>query len=195
MNVSELTNFRRGESETLAWLYRTHVAAVERVVRRALARAGQLSAANTSDLVQEVFLRAFSPGARQSYDGQREFAPFLLTIANNVAIDWRRRRSRENCVTVVEPEVLGLVPSRGLSDFATFDQSLLAIASNYVRRLSPDLKAVHHSRFVLDTPQRKAAQVLGISRQNLRTLERRLMKGLRDEIGRAESEVEHADRT
>jgi hypothetical protein len=40
---------------------------------------------------------------------------------------------------------------------------------------------------VLGEPQRRAADALGISRQRLRTLERRLLDGLKYELQRAEA--------
>jgi len=45
------------------------------------------------DVVQEVFRRALSPGARASYDGLRPFRAYLTTIAKNTVInDYHARR-------------------------------------------------------------------------------------------------------
>src|SRR5262245_52604842 len=95
MDRALLEPFRRGERDALERVYRAHVDVVESFVASRLARARRFSGANLADLVQDVFLRAFSPNARMSYDGEREYAPFLLTIAKNVLTDWLRRSSRE----------------------------------------------------------------------------------------------------
>ena len=48
-----------------------------------------------ADLVQEVFMRAFSREGRQAYDGLRDYGPYLFAIARNVLVDWARVRGRE----------------------------------------------------------------------------------------------------
>src|SRR4051794_33518728 len=68
MDADLLRAFRGGNREALERVYRLCVSDVELRVRRALRSLGLLSAANLADLVQEVFLRAFSTSARLSYD-------------------------------------------------------------------------------------------------------------------------------
>jgi RNA polymerase sigma-70 factor (ECF subfamily) len=59
---------------------------------------------------------------------------------------------------------------------------VVAVVSAYLASLPEELRRVHHQRFVLATPQRQAAEALGISRQSLRTLEKKLMAGLRERL-------------
>ena len=185
MDRELLESFRRGDREALERVYRSQVAGVESFVAARLARARRFSAANLADLVQDVFLRAFSPSARTSYDGERDYAPFLITIARNVLIDWLRRSARE---LVDEHEVEALVdaPAPTPSEEALFEPELVNAARSYVESLSPELRGVHEQRFVKAEPQRSAAEALGVSRQNLRTLERKLLDGLRRALRSAE---------
>jgi hypothetical protein len=57
--------------------------------------------------------------------------------------------------------------------------------SSYLKDLPPELVAVHERRFVAAESQERAAEALGISRQSLRTLEKKLVDGLRRQIRRA----------
>jgi RNA polymerase sigma factor (sigma-70 family) len=183
MEPSLLESFRRGERAALESVYRTHIDAVERFVASRLARARYFSGTNLADLVQEVFLRAFSPSARNSYDGERDYGPFLITIAKNVFIDWIRRSSRE-VGDARALETLVDVAAGDPTDDELFEPELVAATTSYVEQLSPELRNVHERRFVQAEPQRSAADALGISRQNLRTLEKKLVDGLRRELKR-----------
>jgi RNA polymerase sigma factor (sigma-70 family) len=183
METALLEAFRRGDRAALEKVYRAHIDAVERFLASRLARARRFSATNLADLVQEVFLRAFSQSARKSYDGERDYGPFLITIAKNVFIDWIRRSSRE----VGDARALeGLVDAAADDPAADelFEPELVEATTSYVEQLSPELRSVHERRFVHAEPQRSAAEALGISRQNLRTLEKKLVDGLRRELRR-----------
>jgi RNA polymerase sigma-70 factor (ECF subfamily) len=175
--------FRRGERAALERVYNEHVDGVERMIRAGLARARRFSAANLADLVQDVFLRAFSERARSSYDGKRAYGPYLATLTRNVLIDWLRRPSNDPSSGGTAEELVDLTTEPGQTEL--FEAELVATTASYVEKLSPELKRVHEERFVRASSQRSAAEALGISRQNMRTLERRLVDGLRRALSRA----------
>jgi RNA polymerase sigma factor (sigma-70 family) len=188
MDANTLEAFRRGARDALERLYRLHVHSVESRVRYVLLRMGLLTVSNLADLVQEVFLRAFSEAARAQYDGQREYGPFLSVITHNVVIDWARRSAREPTIGAVEEcfaEDSPAVDPLHEDDASAFERPLVAIADEYVRTLPDDLRAVHHHRHVLSLSQRQAADALGISRQSLRTLEKKLIAQFRRHLRRA----------
>jgi RNA polymerase sigma-70 factor (ECF subfamily) len=185
MDRELLEPFRRGDRPALERVYRLHVGVVESYVAARLARARRFSGANLADLVQDVFLRAFSPRARQSYDAERDYVPFLLAITRNVLIDWLRRSGRE-LADAREIEALVDAPAQDPSEDVLFEPELLNATRSYVESLSDELRGVHEQRFVQSEPQRSAAQALGLSRQNLRTLERKLVDGLRRTLRRGE---------
>ena len=183
-----LDGFRRGEREALQNIYCRYVGVVEDRVRAVLGRIGRLAAPDLADLVQDTFLQAFSDRARAQYDGERDYGPFLVTIARNVVIDWLRRSGRE----VPTPDVLDCFAEEPVidSDPTLFDSALLANTEAYIRDLTPELRAIHHVRFVLGLPQRQAAAAIGISRQSLRTLEKKLLNDFRRHLKKGEAKGE-----
>jgi RNA polymerase sigma factor (sigma-70 family) len=174
--------FRNNRREVLEQLYWEHRGDIERLVGSALRRARQFSHADVSDVVQDVFTKAFSLRVRAAYDGERAYGPFLRRIAHNTVVDWLRRN---RCEAVRHVELLlafeTLTPISSWEE-DVFSPALLAAAERYVIGLEPMLKAVHERRFLAADSQTAAARKLGISRQNLRTLERQLLAGLRREI-------------
>src|SRR5579863_3868946 len=133
-----LAAFRRGDREALERVYSLHVRDVEDRVRGVLARMGRLEPADLADLVQDAFLQAFSDRAREQYDGQRDYGPFLLTISRNVVVDWIRRSARETPV----PDILQWFAEEQASDadVAPFDSSLVANTAAYIDHLPGDLR-------------------------------------------------------
>jgi RNA polymerase sigma-70 factor (ECF subfamily) len=187
-----LRGFRRGDRAALERVYRDHFDEVESLVRRGLASFNKLSPANLEDVVQEVFIRAFSDMARAAYDGQRAYGPYVSTIARNVLHDWAKRSGREVPMSDVLEPLLDTDPGGTHAEAAdapgpgsSIDGAHLAVVASYVKGLPDELRAVHHQRFVLAESQRRAAESLGMSRQRLRTLEHKLVKGLRRELRRA----------
>lgn len=175
MEEALLQGFRAGRRDALERLYWQHVEAVETLVRRGLCRVGCFSAADLADVVQDVFAKAFSRKARAAYDGEREYGPFLRQLARNTLYDWLRRRNKE---ILRDLDAEALIAETGPGSGA-FPADLVLVTEAFVEGLAPDLKAVHERRFEAAESQEHAARVLGISRQNLRTLERRLLDGLR----------------
>ena len=185
-----LSLFRGGDPRTFETVYWAYVERVEGILRhgfqmaRDQRRISGASSGDVRDLLQEVFMRAFSEQARSSYDGVREFGPYLSTIARNVLADWGRKRRPVLLVdeipahwepSATEPELL-----------AEEDPGVLRVVEQYIAGLSPQLRAVHRERYELSGSQEAAAAALGISRQHLRTLEAHLRKGLARALLRAE---------
>jgi RNA polymerase sigma factor (sigma-70 family) len=188
---ARLELFRRGDPATLAQVYWSHVDRIEKIIRwqMILWRRNQASRSayglGVEDLVQDTFERAFSRRARLAYDGKRNYSPYLSTIARNVLAD-ALRALRGNLI----------VDSAAHLEDCTYDTSrrdgpewaepgAMTIVTSYIGRLPPELAAVHHQRYVVGTSQESAARVLNLTRQRLRTLERKLRSGLTRELERA----------
>jgi RNA polymerase sigma factor (sigma-70 family) len=173
MDRDLLMAFRAGTHDGLERIYVQYAGEV----RRLLARHTKVADDDLADVVQEVFLRVFSPTVRTSYDEKRAFAPFLHAVARNVFVDWARRRKRERgqLLNVAQAD---LVPDPPVIESSQFG-GLLETAERYVQALPPDLRAVYVERFLRSRTQEAAATSLGISRQTLRTRECRLIDGLR----------------
>jgi RNA polymerase sigma factor (sigma-70 family) len=181
-----LKGFREGRREALERIYRDNVRAVDgylRTLARTSGHAGLVQTSWIADLIQEVFIRAFSSAARKSYDGVRSFAPYLLTITRNAFIDCLRASGRE--IPKSADELAVLVEQTTDAPEPGLDGPTLSLLEAYVRGLPPELEAVYHQRFVLGRSQEAASAGLGISRRAIRTAEDRLRKGLRKALVRA----------
>lgn len=186
-NPELLRRFRAGDREALGEVYGAYAERVGQLIRRGcylqtasggLGGGLRVSAEDFLDVVQEVFAKAFSPAARLGYDGVRDFGPYLLMIARNVMIDELRRRG---ATLPLSPEMFAVLPSHEASveDRAPWeDAEKLAVVERFISSLPPDLARAHRHRYVEGLTQEATALAMGISRQNLRTLEGRLHKGL-----------------
>jgi RNA polymerase sigma factor (sigma-70 family) len=181
-----LPPFREGERLALDLVYRVYVcrvtATVEQALRWRVKRVG-VTRAQIADCVQEVFARAFSARARAAFDGQREFGPYLGALAHNVAVDWRRRHHREIVTDWSEIERL-LHATNPCLEEEPLTAGLGPVIAGYLSSLPAPLRALHEARYEDGLSQQQAASRLGLSRQNVRTLEARLHAGLRRRIGR-----------
>jgi RNA polymerase sigma factor (sigma-70 family) len=181
-----LVSFRLGERAALELVYRAYVGSIERYLRALARRAGSRDLGQASviaDLVQEVFVRAFSASGRNAYDGVREYAPYLITIARNCFVDVQRSRGRE---LATNPQELWLA----LCDVPEvaprwYEPTATAVVSVFVGCLEPHLKDVYEQRFVLGRSQEAASTALGLSRRAIRTAEKRLQVQLRRALFRA----------
>jgi RNA polymerase sigma-70 factor (ECF subfamily) len=187
-----LRRFRSGDPAALEEVYWAYVGKIEGIVRHGVAvpaTGGRVGGpgrqrADLADLVQEIFIRAFTPSARQTYDGLREYGPYLFTVARNVVIDWARRNGREIPTLDVDLERLVEAPGPALAEETPAGE--LEIVRRYLDGLPPELQAVHQVRYEQGMSQRTAAERLGVTRQQLRTLEDHLRSGLRRALKRSE---------
>jgi len=181
-----LLSFRQGDRAALEAVYRGCVRSVERYLRALARRSGahdfdQPSA--IADLLQEVFIRAFSAAGRKGYDGVRDYMPYLMTIARNCFVDYQRARGRE---VPTDAEQLSMaVDDRASVDSGWCEPKAAAVIAAFIRDLAPHLKGVYEQRFVLGRSQAVASSELGLSRRALRTGENQLRMGLRKALARA----------
>jgi RNA polymerase sigma-70 factor, ECF subfamily len=182
-----LRQYRAGDPKACEEMYWLYVGQVETIVREGVLRFGggrdapASRRAEVADLVQEIFLKAFSPRTRLGYDGSRPFAPYLYAIARNVLVDWARARGRE----VPTEDWILEVSLQGASEPsppAYSDPRTMDLLERFVRSLPPDLRAVHEQRYVVGLSQMDAAKALGLSRQAVRTLEGRLRQRLQEAL-------------
>jgi RNA polymerase sigma factor (sigma-70 family) len=184
--------FRKGERDALEQVYRAYVEKVAAIARFGfrLPGAGTVpglaaNPADVADAVQDVFVKVFAPAARASFDGQREFGPYLYAITRNVVVDRCRLRGRElptpKAALEQAHEALSPAPEES-GPWA--DAATVAAVRRYLDALDGPLRRLHRVRYVEGLSQRDAADRLGITRQVLRTLEDKLRDGLRTELAR-----------
>lgn len=185
-----LAAFRRGDRSALVEVYWAYIDRVERLIRGGWRtphgdRGAPPRREDVADLIQETFARAFAERARLAFDGLREFGPYLATIARNLLVDWARRQGREIPVDFDQNE-LAAAATEAFDDLDApwADAATVRVVEEYVSGLPPELADVHRERYVHSRSQRDAAAALGISRQQLRTQEKRLRDGLRRRLAR-----------
>ncbi len=173
-----LRAFREGEPAALERVYFEHAAALEVRLRAGLARGGvrliPLSDADVRDVLQDVFIRAFSPKARARYDGLRPFSTYLQTIARNLLIDRARRRGIE-----VADDVEFLADAGDGIEQSMLDAELKAATREYVDALDPEQRQFVALRFEQERSQEDVARTMGVTRRRVRTLERTVHAGLK----------------
>ena len=187
-----LVLFRRGDPATLKSIYWAYIGRIEQIIRRGLGwwrgrqdGRGMLSR-DVEDLVQETFGRAFAPRARQAYDGQRDYGPYLSTIARRVLVDaLRADRGLMFADTQVPPDDGADVETFFGEDSDWAEPETVAVVRAYLAGLPRELAEVHHQRYVLGLSQELAAAGLCLTRQRLRTLERKLRSGLKRALTKA----------
>jgi RNA polymerase sigma factor (sigma-70 family) len=173
-------------------VYWEYVGPVASLIRRALASVGKEAAGrrngciDLADVVQDVFIKAFGTRARLAYDGVREYRPLLMTIACNTFVDHLRRRSREVLVDLAALERLGALATTEPEVEAWADRETMGLVESYVQSLPPEQRTVYVQRYVHCRSQTEAAAAIGLSRQQLRTMEGHLHAGLAREIRRAQ---------
>lgn len=189
-----LARFQVGHRETLEQVYWTYVDAVTDVARRGVvfASGGQIRgvpAHDVADLVQETFTRAFSHAARQRYDGQRPYRPYLMTIARNLMADFARQRGREVPrdldLDPLPSDTSSTVPASDTAPEPWTDPQTMARVEGYVQGLDPPLSEVYQHRFAQGRSQAETAKALGMGRQQIRTCERRIREGLAHTLGQS----------
>jgi RNA polymerase sigma factor (sigma-70 family) len=191
-----LRRFRSGDRDALARVYGHYVARVEALIRRGLALTGagpRGAHADLADLVQEVFMRAFSESARKGYDGARPYGPLLMTLTRNTLVDFLRRRRREEPIDAATIERLSdrEIGEDGL-DVPWAEPLTMALVERYVAGLPEPEHAIYVQRYALGRSQLQAADALGLTRQQVRTLEEHVRAGLARELARARLAT-HAD--
>lgn len=198
-NRGLLKRFREGDRDALAVVYKHYVDDVYKLVRYGFTLKGNPTTtvagidepAAQLDAVQEIFVRAFSEQARLSYDGLRPFRAFLLRIAKNLRIDQVRKQRRE---VSLFGENLGRDDWSAVNDacddshIVIFEppteqhldwQHLQRATSAFIQSLDPEQRNFVQLRFVEELSQYEIVRRLNITRRRVRTLEKKVMTGLK----------------
>lgn len=178
-----LAGFRSGERAALEEVYWAYVGRVEAIARSGLRRGGVIDVDGVADVVQECFVRAFSAEARRAFDESHEYGPYIATIARHALADWWRRAKKLTPLGdgVDLEAVASAADAEGAlqgAEAGYADAEVVREVERFLGTLDADLRAAHEQLYVLGRSQRDAALTLGISRQSLRTLDKRLRREL-----------------
>jgi RNA polymerase sigma factor (sigma-70 family) len=180
-NRELLDAFRLGRAKALEAVYWEYVDRVAAVVRH---NARHLDHDAQRDIVQETFSRAFSERSRLAYDGINQYRPYLLAICRNTVADWFRKHGREVPSEWVQDDPRLAEPSEQEQP-AWAEPETIAVVETYIASLDPKLRRLYELRYDKGFSQQLTAERMGSTRQEVRTLEQRLRKGLAKRLKKA----------
>jgi RNA polymerase sigma-70 factor (ECF subfamily) len=186
-----LVAFREGRREALDHVYRHYIHEVARLLRSGFgyqtggkpsAFRGYHKPYELESAVQEVFVRAFAPRARQGYDGLRPYRSFLFGIARHVVLDQLRRQGsrRETLELVDEPG-----PAPEYEETLDEKQGRELVQSFLDEHCDQRDRTLFALRFVDDLSQLAAAEAAGLTRIQVRRWETKFRSRLLRYLKRA----------
>lgn len=175
-----LQAMRARQPEALAQLYDRYAAAVYSLARM-ITRDDEAA----EDVTQEVFLRLWQ--APELYVPERgPFAPWLLRVTRNRALDWVRQRRRGTASLEVIIDERGVEPADGGGDPAALAER--TILAEHVRQalaeLEPSQRQVLEFAYFAGLTQREMADMLGIPLGTVKTRVRAGMRRLAELLAR-----------
>jgi len=190
-----LRRFRRGDKGALAVVYRAYADQVHRAVRGGFGTGIFLRRPQDClDVVQDVFVKAFSVAGRESFDGARNYGPFLLAIARNTTIDWMRSQRRS--ISVAEGTLESIIdprPPPGVMPTLWDSPQISTAVDRFVQTLAGPLADLHRLRYAEGLSQDDTAKRMGLTRQTVRTLEGRLRQQLAEALSAVAAQTDMQD--
>lgn len=176
-----LARFRAGERKALETVYQHYAPKVSGMVAKGLSGRSPFE---VGALVQEVFARAFSQGARDGYTGLTPYVAYLAAIARNLLLNERRFKEHAADAEAID-RALGGGPDSGVvlstqpgpDEIAESNELTRLIEAFLAQRSEPERK-LFKERFVDQKTQDEAAAALGLSRIQVRRMEAYLRKDL-----------------
>ncbi len=217
-NSDKLEAFRAGDRQVLGEIYREHVEDVEAMLRRGFSfTSGDKSVRfqgfdepfRLQEAVQESFVHAFRESARQAYDGERSYRPYLMQIVRNRLIDKFRSQQVESRLFVRLGDVkydeeseaeamdrLSGAPPEVSPELESLRNQIGEVLAGFVSEQDESDQKVIRMYLLGELTQHAMADELGESRNDVRKrirgLRKRLLRTLKSEgiIGELEvSEV------
>jgi RNA polymerase sigma-70 factor (ECF subfamily) len=187
-NRALLDAFRRGDDRAVERVYYAYVKQVAALLSKGfwfmsggnpVRFTGFTNAWDLECAVQDTFVQAFAPSARQAYDGINPYGPYLMTIAKNRVIsqlrsDWRELRRRT--ALAAEPKPL----SGELEDpeEQSMREERRSIVEAFRSTCTPlQLRFLDH-RYRDELSLLETARRLGMTRMKARTLEQKIRRQL-----------------
>lgn len=186
-----LDGYRVGDMQALERVFRAYGPLVMHVLQGGARGGGNRlfieDEVEQDDVAQEVFIRLFSESTRKRYDGIHPFSSLVYRVARCTLIDHLRKRSRlkEDLHEDLEENVLSRwVPGEPLPDESVLTREEQQAAAQLWECLDPEEQRVAAVRYEQGLSQRDAAEVLGLTRQNIRTLETRVRRKMEEFVAR-----------
>jgi RNA polymerase sigma-70 factor, ECF subfamily len=189
-NRQLLDDFRAGNSAAIADVYKHYAPGLAQFLKNGFpfefrGSAGRFrgfkSPLELSECVQEVFARALTQDARLAYDGINPYSAYLAGIGRNYVLnEFRRRRNAAEALSGAQLDVL---PQGVIQPDLDFEESeAVRLVGEFTASLTGPESNTYRVRFLEGKTQNEAAAALGITRIQLRRVERRIRKGLFDHL-------------
>jgi RNA polymerase sigma-70 factor (ECF subfamily) len=120
---------------------------------------------DAEDAVQEIFLRAYT--RLESFDPQRRFVTWLLTITTNYCID--RLRRRRNAWLTLDDVAFWLPSSRAGPERSALDRERRELVQEALQSLPETYRQVAVLRYWQDLSYAEIAEVSGLSESAVKT--------------------------
>jgi len=140
------------------------------------------------DMAQETFLRVYS--ARERFDGNRAFGPWVLRIARNLCLNELRRKqtvtmtSLQDFATEAQRDGAEVFPSTADGpDVQAMDGERRAALEAALDQLDDEAREIVILRFFQRMSAKEIAQIVGSTEGAIRTRLHRILKGLRKRVG------------
>ena len=168
---------KQGNAAAFGEIYERHVPLVYQYTYVLLGNRSE-----AEDLTADTFLRALQAIKRYRWTG-RPVCSWLLTIARNLGMSQLRRRQRTREAFLLLPTSTSREPDEaGAAHAVDIHELRQAIAA-----LSPVEREVIILRFVLDLDYPQVAEVVGKAVNNVRVIQYRALRKLRDKLALADS--------
>jgi RNA polymerase sigma factor (sigma-70 family) len=166
-----LRSFHRGERVALVRCYEEYVGTVSWAVGQVL------RGVDRETVVQDVFCRLFGDAdLRRNFEGGN-FGAWVITVARRQAIDFRRKRDREQPTDPGRLQRLDEAATGGSSPEGELE--LRSLVQRFLTTLPQKWHGVFRARFLERLDQRTAAQRLGMRRTTLAYHELHVRRRLR----------------
>lgn len=196
-NPKLLQFFRQGKPDALTAVYRHYINDLERFFHKGFFNAstqthviGFQNREIHRELIQDIFIKAFAPPARENYDGLRPYKSYILTIAKNTAIDYARKHPTDALayLSTEYDESVNIYDAKSNPATPTPEEDSIhwktcaSAADAYVQTLNIPLQTFVQLRFEQELPQRDIAKTMNISRWKVRAYEKKVIGGLRKHL-------------
>jgi RNA polymerase sigma factor (sigma-70 family) len=147
---------------------------VKRIVAKIMRSCRTRMSDDVEEIVQYVFFRVWGvliagPRCQEALN-----APYLAAVARNAACDWRKTRLREIVDAGNGEAVAAVVDESAELEFER--QVMLRRVRIHLGQLAGTAELIFRMRFVYGLSQKYVSQALGISRQQIRTIESRIKR-------------------
>ena len=176
----------RGDRAAFGQLMHRYAGAVYNLAYRMLG-----NAEDAEDASQEIFLRAYT--RLESFDRQRRFSTWLLSIGSNYCID-RLRRRRFSWLTL-DDAVFALPSQERGPERTAIDHEQQAIVQRALQKLPEHYRMVTVLRYWSDLSYEEIAQATGLPESTIKTRLHRARHMLAEALGPEEQMLWEAETT